>query len=213
MNTRQYSFFDHLLIQIDLGLSTVFASSTPLRANPADQVETPYLSTEDQKKSAAMMRINHCGEVCAQALYQGQSLVARNQDIKQTLQQAASEETDHLAWTKTRIEELQSHTSYLNIIWYAKSFVIGVLAGLAGDRWSLGFIEETEAQVFAHLAKHLGELPEHDYKSRAIVTQMQIDEKHHGTMAHQAGAQSLPRPIKQLMAYQAKVMTTVVYWI
>jgi len=157
------------------------------------------------------MRVNHAGEICAQALYFGQMAMARSPEVYQTLEAAAEEETDHLAWTAQRLQELQSHRSYLNAFWYLQAYLIGLAAGLAGDRWSLGFIEETEQQVTHHLEGHLCRLPLADTKSRKIIAQMRIDEQRHGKTAAQAGARPLPKPIKLLMAAQAKVMTTLAF--
>jgi ubiquinone biosynthesis monooxygenase Coq7 len=159
------------------------------------------------------MRVNHSGEVCAQALYHGQALSARSSTTRQHMQLAAQEETDHLAWCQTRIKELGSHTSYLNPFWYFQSFSIGVLAGLAGDRWSLGFVRETERQVTAHIDKHLQRLPPADTASHAILMQMRADEQQHAHQAEQAGAAELPWIIRQTMRLTAKVMTTTAYWI
>jgi ubiquinone biosynthesis monooxygenase Coq7 len=157
------------------------------------------------------MRINHCGEVCAQALYNGQALTAKNPQIKQALAQASKEETEHLAWCEKRIHELGSHTSLLNPLWYAGSFTLGALAGAIGDKWNLGFLAETERQVGAHLDKHLKELPSQDEKSRAILAQMKIDEAHHADTAVHLGAAELPQPIKSAMQQMSKVMTATTY--
>lgn len=213
MELRQFSLIDHILSQIDYGLNVVFSSSNSIRTNPAALTPDACLTEKEQKHSGALMRINHCGEVCAQALYQSQQLLARTPDTHEMLKQAAKEETDHLAWTQQRIMELSTHTSYLNLFWYSHSFLIGVCVGLVGDRWSLGFVEETEQQVFSHLEKHLNELAQKDHKSHAIIKQMQLDEQHHGEMAKQAGAQSLPTLVKSIMRFQSKVMTTLTYWI
>jgi ubiquinone biosynthesis monooxygenase Coq7 len=157
------------------------------------------------------MRVNHVGEVCAQALYQSQKLVARNSEIKEMLDRSGQEELDHLAWCETRLKELGSHTSYLNPFWYAGSFAIGLAAGLAGDKWSLGFVAETEKQVENHLESHLKKLPEEDGRSRAIVDQMRLDEIEHGQAAVHAGGVSLPEPIQKIMQAMSKVMTTAAY--
>jgi ubiquinone biosynthesis monooxygenase Coq7 len=157
------------------------------------------------------MRVNHVGEVCAQALYQSQKLVARDPQIRAMLEHSAQEEMDHLAWCETRLKELDSHTSYLNPFWYAGSFAIGLLAGLAGDKWSLGFVAETEKQVEAHLENHLEKLPLEDQRSRAIVDQMRIDEIEHGQAALHAGGATLPEPIQKVMQAVSKVMTTTAY--
>ena len=157
------------------------------------------------------MRVNHVGEVCAQALYQSQKLVARNSEVQEMLDRSGQEEMDHLAWCETRLKELGSHTSYLNPIWYAGSFAIGLAAGFAGDKWSLGFVSETEKQVENHLASHLKKLPEEDHRSRAIVNQMRIDEIEHGQAAMNAGGVTLPETIQKMMQAISKVMTTTAY--
>jgi ubiquinone biosynthesis monooxygenase Coq7 len=157
------------------------------------------------------MRINHVGEVCAQALYQGQATTARLDTVRDKMERAAQEENDHLAWCEQRLEELDSHKSYMNPLWYAGSFAIGAAAGMAGDKWSLGFVVETERQVVRHLEKHLGRLPAQDEKSRAILEQMKVDEAHHATTALQAGGAELPAPIKTAMRISSKLMTTLAY--
>lgn len=154
------------------------------------------------------MRVNHSGEVCAQALYQSQALTTRSDTVRQTMQNAANEENDHLNWCEERLYELDSHKSYLNPLWYCGSFMIGTFFGLIGDRWNLGFLAETERQVVKHLESHLEKLPADDYKSRAIVEQMQKDEANHATRAVQAGAEELPRLVKRAMALTSKIMTT-----
>ena len=153
------------------------------------------------------MRVNHVGEVCAQALYQGQALTSRSEDVRLKMQEAATEEIDHLNWCYQRIEQLNSHTSYLNPLWYAGSFTLGVVAGLAGDKWSLGFLAETEKQVVKHLESHLERLPDQDLVSRAIVSQMAIDEAKHADMAEENGAEELPEAVKELMRATASIMT------
>lgn len=213
-DTRHYNWIDQAIIhvqQILSGVTTPSAkSSTP---NPAADLPEPILTEKEKHESERLMRVNHCGEVCAQALYQGQLAIARSEKTKTLLKKASVEETDHLLWTKKRIEELGGHTSYLNIFWYANSFFIGAVAGLAGDSWSLGFVEETERQVTKHLESHLGKLPMADTKSRKIIAKMRDDEKQHGHAASQAGAKELPDPIKKLMSLHAKIMTTLSYWI
>jgi len=163
--------------------------------------------------SCALMRINHVGEVCAQALYQGQGLTARNETVQQTLMKAAREETEHLAWTERRIAELGGRKSLLNPLWYSGSFAIGVVAGLLGDKWNLGFLAETEHQVEAHLAGHLQRLPNTDEKSRAIVEQMKMDEASHATMALSHGGAELPLAVKMAMKMGSKVMTSTAFWV
>ena len=160
-----------------------------------------------------MMRINHSGEVSAQALYQGQALTSRNKDIKEKLRLAALEENDHLDWTKNRLHELDSHASVLNPLWYGGSFALGALAGAVGDKWNLGFLAETEHQVVEHLESHLNKLPGGDLRSRAILEQMKVDEQKHATTAIESGAAALPPPVKTLMAAMSKVMTGSTYYI
>ena len=159
------------------------------------------------------MRVNHSGEVAAQALYQGQAFTARLEDVREQMQEAAAEEIDHLAWCEDRLSELGAQPSILNPVWYAGSFAIGALAGLAGDRWSLGFVEETEKQVVEHLQEHLNKLPENDVRTRSIIEQMQVDEAEHGDIAKQAGAAELPAPIKAIMKLSSKIMTKSSFWI
>lgn len=159
------------------------------------------------------MRVNHAGEICAQALYQGQALTARNPRVRSKLARAAQEENDHLAWTAQRISELGARPSYLNPAWYAGSFALGAIAGLAGDRWSLGFLAETERQVVEHLDRHLARLPPEDRKSAAIVAQMREDEGHHATTAEQAGAAELPRSLKRMMRFASSIMTSSSHWL
>ncbi len=218
MNTyddpREYSTLDRLLMAIDDGVRTVFGRppSTGRTAPDTGIAETP-LPAADRRVSEGLMRVNHTGEICAQALYSAQALTARNPEVRRRMQRAAAEENDHLIWCESRVHELGGHLSYLNPLWYAGSFAIGALAGLAGDRWNLGFVVETERQVEGHLDEHLQRLPEEDAKSRAIVAQMRIDEGNHAEMAQRAGAVDLPGPVKRLMKLQSRVMTTVAYWI
>jgi 3-demethoxyubiquinol 3-hydroxylase len=213
MDERRYSPLDRLLGHFDEAMRTVFASPHAQRANPADTHEDAAVEPSERELAARLMRVNHCGEICAQALYQGQALTARSAEVRVKMEQAAQEENDHLAWTETRIRDLGSHTSYLNPLWYAGSFALGAGAGLIGDRWSLGFLAETERQVVTHLDSHLARLPAQDHKSRAIVEQMRADESKHATVAIEAGAAELPTPIKQLMRLTSKIMTTTAHWI
>ena len=169
------------------------------------------LSDTQRRHAAALMRINHTGEVCAQALYQGQAVTAKLPEVRLSMERAATEESDHLAWCETRLDELGSRTSYLNPAWYAMSFGLGAAAGLAGDRWSLGFVAETEEQVCNHLQDHLQQLPPADSKSRAILAQMLIDERQHGEQARRAGGMDLPLPVKLGMGLMSKVMKKVSY--
>jgi ubiquinone biosynthesis monooxygenase Coq7 len=176
-----------------------------------DKQSSALLDAKQREHAAGLMRVNHVGEVCAQALYQSQKLVARNPEIRQMLDHSGQEEMDHLAWCETRLQELGSHTSYLNPIWYAGSFAIGLAAGLAGDKWSLGFVAETEKQVENHLESHLQKLPVEDERSRAIVEQMRIDEIEHGEAAIVAGGAVLPESIQKVMQVMSKVMTATAY--
>lgn len=207
------NFLDSVIVQIDLGLRTLFASPVAHRTNPADSEPQTELSESELKHSAGLMRINHVGEVCAQALYAGQAITGRREEVRKKMREAAAEEVDHLAWCAERINELGSHASYLNPLWFAGSFAIGVSAGLIGDRWNLGFVAETENQVVSHLDSHLEKLPSNDRKSRAIVSQMRKDEAKHATAAIDAGGEDLPSPIKFAMTAMSKVMTSIAYWV
>ena len=202
---------DHFIAAFDKSLRIVAGVTPAHRSNPAGNSVSGQLTDEERRHSAGLMRVNHVGEVCAQALYQSQKLVARNPEIRQMLDHSGQEEMDHLAWCETRLQELGSHTSYLNPIWYAGSFAIGLAAGLAGDKWSLGFVAETEKQVENHLESHLQKLPVEDQRSRAIVDQMRIDEIEHGQAAIAAGGAVLPEPIQKLMQAMSKVMTSTAY--
>ena len=203
---------DRLIIEFDTALRSVVGGANAGRPTPDSLSNTKYsLDAAERKHAAGLMRVNHVGEVCAQALYQSQKLVARDPQIREMLEHSAQEEMDHLAWCETRLKELDSHTSYLNPFWYAGSFAIGLLAGLAGDKWSLGFVAETEKQVEAHLENHLEKLPIDDQRSRAIVDQMRIDEIEHGQAALHAGGVTLPEPIQKIMQTVSKIMTTTAY--
>jgi 3-demethoxyubiquinol 3-hydroxylase len=208
---RRLSRTDEVCVSLDRGLRTLFARAHAARRSPAAGLPEPSLSDADQCESAALMRVNHVGEVCAQALYQSQALFSRSATHRQHFQAAADEEWDHLAWTEERIRQLQGRTSYLNPLWWSGAFAIGSVAGLAGDRWSLGFVIETEKQVEAHLASHLDRLPVDDLLSRAIVATMQQEEADHAASAAQAGGLPLPAPVQQVMRLAAKVMTTVAH--
>jgi ubiquinone biosynthesis monooxygenase Coq7 len=211
---RRYSPVDRLLMQLDLGLRTLLGNPTPTgRADPAAAQPKAELTAAERREAARLMRVNHCGEVCAQALYQGQALTARTQDVQRTMQQAAAEENDHLVWCEHRVDELGGHTTYLTPFFYIGSLTLGATAGLAGDRWSLGFLAETERQVTAHLAGHLARLPAADAKSRAVVRQMKEDESAHAATALDAGGAALPFPVPPLMRLASKVMTGTTYWI
>jgi ubiquinone biosynthesis monooxygenase Coq7 len=198
---------DELIVAFDRGLRTVFAPAQSLRQTPGDDLPEAAMTEEQRRLSASLMRVNHAGEICAQALYQGQALTARDPSSRAALEQAAREETEHLAWTERRIEELGGRKSLLNPAWYAGSFAIGALAGLAGDRWNLGFLAETERQVVAHLDGHLKRLPEEDRKSRAVLESMRTDEARHATSAIGHGAAELPAPAKAFMRLTSRVMT------
>lgn len=212
MSERHYTAVDRLIGHLDQGLRTVFGNPpTTGRPYPAEKVADTGLATEDRRHAAGLMRVNHCGEVCAQALYQGQALTARSDEVGAAMRRAADEENDHLAWCRSRLTELDSRTSLLDPAFYLGSLTMGIAAGTAGDRWSLGFVAETERQVVTHLSGHLGRLPESDLRSRAIVEQMRIDEGEHAEMAVGAGARELPGPIKGLMRLTARVMTTTTY--
>ena len=202
---------DDLIVAFDRALRTLAAGSVSARPYPAEKVDAPALDDAAVAHSAGLMRVNHTGEICAQALYSGQALTSSNADLRIRLDVAAREETEHLAWTERRLEELGSRASLLNPVWYAGSFAIGALAGLAGDRWNLGFLSETERQVEQHLSLHLDELPAKDVRSRAIVSQMRNDEAEHAQMAEDQGAARLPWPLRVAMRITAKVMTTTAY--
>ena len=203
---------DRLIIEFDTALRSVLGGANAKRSTPGSEpgLNNP-LDAAERKHAAGLMRVNHVGEVCAQALYQSQKLVARDPQIQEMLNHSGQEEMDHLAWCETRLQELGSHTSYLNPIWYAGSFAIGLAAGLAGDKWSLGFVAETEKQVENHLDSHLETLPKDDQRSRAIVEQMRIDEIEHGQAAKNAGGAVLPEPIQKMMQGMSKIMTSTAY--
>ena len=215
MAERRYSLLDELIISFDRGLATLFNASNVRagRGCPAENIEENPLTNVEKRHSAGLMRVNHAGEVSAQALYQGQGMTARDAGIRKSMQQSALEEVDHLAWCEQRIRELGGHISIFNPIWYVGSFAIGAFAGICGDKWSLGFITETERQVVRHLQDHLGSLPEKDAKSRAILKQMQLDEGHHATVALEAGAAELPGAVKRAMRLTSKLMTGTSYWV
>ncbi len=214
MSNRNYTPVDQLLLNIDRGLRTVFGKpETTERANPANSVDEAELSEAEEQLAARLMRINHAGEVSAQALYQGQALTAKLPEVREKMERAAQEENDHLEWCERRLTELGSHTSLLNPLWYGGSLAIGAVAGKIGDQWSLGFVAETERQVVNHLEEHLAQIPEKDLKSRKILEQMKVDEAHHGNMALEAGGAELPLPIKGFMKITSKVMTKSAYWL
>ena len=211
---RNFTLIDTFLIHVDLARKTLCVQpKNHHRIYPAKNIIENNLSEQEKKHAAGLMRVNHSGEVCAQALYQGQAITAHSYFVKEKMQEAAEEELDHLAWCNQRLCELSSHTSYLNIVWYCGALSIGLVAGMIGDRWSLGFLAETEEQVVRHLESHLGSLPEQDEKSRVIVEQMREDESKHRDMAFEAGAADLPRFIKTIMVMTSKVMTKIAYYI
>lgn len=204
---------DRLLGAADSALRTLFARPPASRPCPVVPSEATHLSPAEKRHAAALMRVNHVGEVCAQALYTAQAAATRDPKLREQFEQAAREETDHLAWTRARLDELGDRPSLLNPLWYAGAFGLGLLAGRLGDRASLGFVAETENQVEAHLQSHLERLPAADHASRAIVAQMRDDEAAHAASARQAGAAELPEPAKMLMRAAGKVMTTTAHYI
>jgi ubiquinone biosynthesis monooxygenase Coq7 len=210
--TRIYSRLDHLIISIDSALRMSSGETVEAkRPNPAIDVPDIVMEEPHRQHAAGLMRINHSGEICAQALYAGQAATARNPEVQAEMQKAADEEIDHLSWCKERLDELESKPSLLAPLWYAGSFAIGAAAGLAGDGWSLGFLKETENQVEAHLANHITKLPAEDARSRAILDQMKIDEAKHAQMAEDSGAFDLPGPVRGLMKLTAGAMKAVAY--
>jgi len=204
---------DKFITGLDNALRTLLTPAQTLRPVPGTGLPEAELTDVEKNETAALMRINHVGEICAQALYQGQALTARDAEVQHTLMQAAREETEHLAWTERRIAELGGRKSLLNPLWYGGSFAIGAIAGMLGDKWNLGFLAETERQVEAHLGGHLQRLPHNDGKSRAIVAQMQVDEAGHATTAMSHGGAELPAPVKLVMKLGSKVMTRTAYWV
>jgi ubiquinone biosynthesis monooxygenase Coq7 len=205
---RRFSLLDRILAEIDHSLRTSLANNRPAgRPSPAAALTgNDSLAEAERALSEGLLRVNHTGEIAAQALYRGQALVARDPAQQQKLLAAADEEQDHLVWCEQRLAELQGHSSYLAPFWYSGSFLIGLAAGLAGDRWSLGFVEETEKQVSTHLDEHLGRLPADDHRSRVVLEQMRSDEARHAQQARAAGARELPAPVKQLMTRIADLM-------
>ncbi len=204
---------DRVIVEFDKGLRTLFSQAHSARAYPDADVADGVLDAAQRKHAQGLMRVNHTGEICAQALYQGQALTARSVEVQQKLQHAAAEETEHLAWTAQRVHELGGHLSVLNPLWYSGSLAMGAVAGLLGDKWNLGFLAETERQVGAHLHSHLQNLPAEDAKSRAIVTQMAHDEAAHADMAVELGGAPLPAPVQWAMQLNGKLMTQTSYWV
>ncbi len=211
---RELSGLDHIIIECDKAIKTVMGTpETTERVMPGIELAENELTAAEQRESSRLMRINHAGEVSAQALYQGQALTADLPEVRLAMEHAALEENDHLVWCQQRIHHFGSHTSVFNPLWYAGSFAIGAAAGKIGDKWSLGFVAETEKQVVKHLDEHLSMLSEQDIKSRSILEQMKRDELHHGTTAIEAGGAELPQPVKVVMGLMSKVMTKSSYWI
>jgi len=204
---------DRAIVELDRILRTLFVRPESRRQVPGGYLPEAEMSLAERRHAVGLMRVNHCGEVCAQALYQGQALTARQSEVRDALKQAGQEEVEHLAWAEHRIQELGGRTSYLNPLWYAGSLAIGLAAGACGERWNLGFLAETERQVEAHLEGHLSRLPEQDRKTRAIVGQMKADEARHADAAVSLGAAELPAPAKLLMRFAAKVMTRTAYYV
>ena len=202
---------DAFILQFDKALRTVFASANSRRPHPDAGLPDSDMSEAEKRHAAGLMRVNHSGEVCAQALYQGQALTARNPDAARALLEASDEETEHLAWCEKRLTELGSHKSFLNPLWYAGSLALGALAGALGDKWNLGFLAETERQVEGHLDGHLSSLPQQDAKSRAIVEQMKADEIRHAETAVAHGGTELPLPVRQAMRATSRILTFAAY--
>ncbi|MDQ6996635.1 MAG: 2-polyprenyl-3-methyl-6-methoxy-1,4-benzoquinone monooxygenase [Mariprofundus sp.] len=207
---RTPTLSDRIIEEVDRALNNIFCKQVSSRDYPAANTapESPPMSSEQKRTAAGLMRVNHAGEMAAQALYQGQSLTARDPKLADKLKYASIEESDHLNWCRNRLEELDERPSIFDPLWYAGSFAIGMAAGIAGDRWNLGFLAETEHQVVRHLDSHLQRLPENDARSRAIVGQMKIDEQGHAELAESLGSAALPQPVKQMMKLTSKVMTS-----
>lgn len=206
-------YLDELITTFDTGLRTLLAPASPNRQRPDSAIADPVLAPAQKQQAIALMRVNHVGEVCAQALYSGQALTTHNPQITQALKQAANEETDHLAWCEQRINELGGRKSLLNPFWYAGSFALGAIAGAVADKWNLGFLAETEQQVGAHLDSHLSKLSPDDIKTRLIITQIKQDEHRHAEDAKALGGAELPSAIKIGMKLASKIMTTTAYYI
>lgn len=213
MSTRSFSILDRIIGEIDKAIKVLAAPVHPNRPMPTAAFGELVLETPERLESIRLMRVNHAGEVAAQALYQGQALTARDTAVAGAMRQAASEEMDHLAWCEQRLRELNGRTSLLNPLWYAGSFALGALAGALGDRLSLGFIAETEKQVETHLRGHLERLPVADARSRAIIEQMTHDEVAHGAQAAALGANKLPFPVRAAMRLTGRLMTQSAYWV
>jgi len=214
MNTRDYSPIDRALIGADQALRTLFGRPMVTeRSKPGKGQPDVDLTDQERRYIGRLMRVNHTGEVCAQALYQGQALAARSPAVRERLERSAQEENDHLAWCEERIDELGGRKSLLNPLWYAGSFAMGAAAGVAGDKWSLGFVVETERQVEDHIDEHIAQVPADDHRTRAILEQMKLDEAHHAQVAQTAGGAELPQPVKLAMRAVSKLMTRGAYWV
>jgi ubiquinone biosynthesis monooxygenase Coq7 len=214
MRNRQLTLVDRLIGEADSVLRTLSnRGHRAERPSPAEDHDDTQLNPEQRRHAAGLMRVNHTGEVCAQALYQGQALTAKLPDVREEMEQAAQEEIDHLLWCEERLQQLDSHTSHLNPVWYGLSFALGAVAGALGDEWSLGFVAATEERVCNHLQDHLESLPEEDRKSALILEQMLVDEKQHGENAMEAGGADLPGPVKDVMTAVSQVMTKSSYWV
>ncbi|HED15056.1 MAG TPA: 2-polyprenyl-3-methyl-6-methoxy-1,4-benzoquinone monooxygenase [Gammaproteobacteria bacterium] len=214
MQQRQYSPLDHWLMEVQHGLETVFGSPQATgRPDPAAKTPEGNLDARQKRLAGRLMRINHSGEVCAQALYQGQAMACKNPVIKEKLGRAAAEESDHLLWCQRRLAALDSRKSLLNPLWYTGSLMIGLATGIIGDRASLGFLRETEQQVTQHLYRHIQRLPQGDHRSRQVLQQMQLDERQHASTATETGAAELPGIVKKVMELSAKVMTGTTFWL
>lgn len=211
---RQYSLLDRICLSADQIIRSLTGNvKTTGKSHPARGIDEATLNEDERRHVAALMRINHAGEICAQGLYHGQAIVSKSANVQEKMQQAAIEEGDHLTWCHKRLEELGSHTSYLNPLWYAGSFCIGMVAGMVGDKWSLGFVAETETQVIKHLEGHLHLLPAQDKRSYHILQQMGKEEAKHRDEAIAAGAKELPPFIKHVMSLTSKIMVRTTYWI
>jgi len=213
MTPIEYSMFDRGIMVLDSVLGDIMDASPSREKRPYPAASYPETDFDENEREhvSGLMRVNHAGEIAAQALYKAQSLTAREEELKKAMQQSADEEIDHLEWCESRLDELGGHTSYLGPVWYLGSFGIGVIAGCFGDKWNLGFLAETEYQVVRHLDDHLKQLPEKDERSRSILEQMREDELHHATTAETAGAKVLPKAVKRLMNLTSKVMTKTAY--
>jgi 3-demethoxyubiquinol 3-hydroxylase len=213
MKTRKYSALDRGIMILDSALGNLSrpAAIREKRPYPAEAHSESNLTENEKKHVSGLMRVNHAGEIAAQALYKAQALTAREDELKKSMQQSADEEEDHLDWCESRIKELDDHTSYLEPVWYVGSFGIGVLAGCFGDKWNLGFLAETEHQVVRHIDSHLEQLPKNDNRSRAILEQMRADELKHAVTAENSGAEILPKGVKRLMSLTSKIMTKTAY--